>query len=92
MLGKPSRYTYTDPMKTMNQYGVPLTQKDKDDKSLVGFSFPEKLRENTLPPKINQPHSYYPSNPVKFHNNTVPYINPLEYVRIENKRVMRGEL
>ena len=40
MLGKPSRYSYTDPMKVMNQDGVPLTQKDKDDRSLVGFSFP----------------------------------------------------
>ena len=40
MFGKPSRYTYTDPMKVMDQDGVPLTVKDKDDKSLTGFTFP----------------------------------------------------
>ena len=74
----------------MDYEGVPFSAKDKDDRSLTGFTFPEELRANTLPPKIDKPHSYFPLNPMKLHNNTVPKIDPLEYMRIENKNRIRA--
>ncbi len=90
MLGKPSRYRFTDPGEVMNMDGVPLSAKGKDDRSMVGFQFPENLREGTLPPKIKNPHAFYPINPMQLHNNTIPYVDPLEYMRIENKTRIKG--